>query len=63
MDDYHEFQEEMPPKDAVIPNVEACDFKHQHLLALIFSRTTGYFQIDAPNAVDDWPGIMPSKVS
>jgi hypothetical protein len=49
MDDCHEFQEEMPLEDAVVPNVKACDFKHQHLPALIVSQPTRYLQIDAPN--------------
>jgi hypothetical protein len=37
MDDCHEFQEERPLEDIVLPEVEACDFKRQHLLALVFS--------------------------
>jgi hypothetical protein len=38
LDDCHEFQEEMPPSDAVVPDVEAYNFKHQYLHAHIVSR-------------------------
>jgi hypothetical protein len=37
------------PEDAIVPDVKACDFKYQHLLALIISRTARYLQIDAAN--------------
>jgi hypothetical protein len=49
MDVWHEFQEERPPEDAVVFDVESCDFKRQHLLVLVISQTTRHLHIDAPN--------------
>jgi hypothetical protein len=49
MDDRHKFQDERPPEDVVVPDIEASHLKHQHLLALIVSCSIGYLQIDAPN--------------
>jgi hypothetical protein len=46
MDDCHEFEEERPPEDAVVANVEACDFDHQHLPTFVISRSTGYLQVN-----------------
>jgi hypothetical protein len=49
MVDWLELQEERPPKDAVVPNVKACGFKCQQLIALIISRTAGHLLISVPN--------------
>jgi hypothetical protein len=35
VNDRHKFQEERPPKDIVVPNVEADHLKYQHLPALV----------------------------
>jgi hypothetical protein len=49
MDDRHEFQEEWPLEDVVITDVKVCNFKHQHLLALIVSCSIGHLEVDAHN--------------
>jgi hypothetical protein len=46
MDNCHELEEKRPPEDSVAANVEACNFKHQYLLALVIPRSTGYLQVD-----------------
>jgi hypothetical protein len=40
VDDCHKLQEEMPPKDAVITNVEVDHFECQHLSMFIVSCPT-----------------------
>jgi hypothetical protein len=42
VDDCHEFQEKMSLEDAIIPDVEACNFKRQHLLVLVISSSIRY---------------------
>jgi hypothetical protein len=49
VDDHHELQEEQPPEDAVVPDVEAGHLKRNQLLTLIVSCSIGYLQVDAPN--------------
>jgi hypothetical protein len=49
MDDYHEFHEEMPLKDAVVTDVEAGHFERQHLSVLVVSCLTGYLKINSSN--------------
>jgi hypothetical protein len=46
MDLCHEFEEERPPEDAVVANVEACDFDRQHLPTFVVPRSTGYLQVN-----------------
>jgi hypothetical protein len=48
MDDCHKFQEEIPPKDTVVPDVKIGHLEREHLSALVLSCSARYFQIDAP---------------
>jgi hypothetical protein len=47
VDDRPELQEEKPPEDPVIPDVEADDLECQHFLTLVVPRSIGHFQVNA----------------
>jgi hypothetical protein len=47
MDDCHELEEEMPPEDAVVTDVEPCTFESKHLTVLVVARPTRYLEVDA----------------
>jgi hypothetical protein len=49
VDDCHEVQEEMPPKDAVITDVEVGHLKHQHLSTFVIACPTAYLKINSPD--------------
>jgi hypothetical protein len=49
MDDCHEFQEERPPQNAILSDVEAGHFEHQHLSTFVISYPTAYLEINSPN--------------
>jgi hypothetical protein len=55
VDDRHKLQEEMPPQDTVVSDVEAGHFECQHLPALIFSCPTGHLQVDASDGGGQLP--------
>jgi hypothetical protein len=63
MDDRHKLKEERPPQDTVVSDVKASHFKCQHLPALIFSCLKGHLQVDASDGVDNYPEMIPWKVS
>jgi hypothetical protein len=48
MHDRHELQEERPPNDTVVPDVETGNLECQYLPALVLPCPTRYLQIDAP---------------
>jgi hypothetical protein len=47
VDDRHKLQEERPPKDTVIPDVETGHFECQHLPALVLPCFIRYLQVAA----------------
>jgi hypothetical protein len=49
VDDCHEIQEERPPQDAIVSDVEAGHLKRQHLSAFVLSYPTTYLEINSPN--------------
>jgi hypothetical protein len=59
VDDHHELQEERPPKNAVVPDVETGYLKHQHLLALVAPDPQDTSRSMRLIGVDDCPGMIP----
>jgi hypothetical protein len=49
VDDSHEFQEERPPQDAVVTDVDVGRLKCQHLSTFVVSCPTSYLKINSPN--------------
>jgi hypothetical protein len=40
-------KDERLSKDAVVANVKACDFEHQHLPMFVVPQSTGHVYVDA----------------
>jgi hypothetical protein len=59
VDEHHELQEERPPKNAVVPDVETGYLKHQHLLALVAPDPQDTSRSMRLIGVDDCPGMIP----
>jgi hypothetical protein len=61
VDECHKLQEERPPEDAVVPDVEALHLERQHLLALVVPYSTGHLQVDASDRCGRLPWDDPVK--
>jgi hypothetical protein len=64
VDDCHEFQEEMPPHDAIVTDVKTGHLKRQHLSLCLLSPVPQHTSRSIrPMGVDDCPGITSWNVS
>jgi hypothetical protein len=57
VDDRHEFQDERPPDDVVVPDVEAGYLKRKHLLMLVVSYPADTSWLMCPIGVDNCLGM------
>jgi hypothetical protein len=63
MDDCHEFQEERPLEDVVVPDVKAGDLNVNNSSHILSPEPQDTSRLICPIGVNDWPNIMSWNVS